>query len=175
MKKRERIITIAVTAAAVLLVVGITALAAGAFGSRDDPLVTLSYITGKVEPEVKDYAEEKAAASEKELEKTFDQKLSDYSASINDKLSEGTVYDEGSVFAALKLEDGKTVRCGTGTEIMVRSGTVKTGSGFKASDTTSGTESGSTLTVNHMYVVTEDGQITASGSVTLLIRGDYTA
>jgi hypothetical protein len=173
MKKRERILTIVITACVVLLIVGVTAIAAGTFGSQSDPLVTLSYINQTVEPEVRSYAEEKVAEASTQISRDVDAKLNEYSASVEDKLSGSAVYEDGDVFVTLELTDGEAVTCPVGTELMVRQGTVRTGSGFKASDTSNGTESGATLSINHMYVVTESGSITASGSVTLLIRGDY--
>lgn len=176
MKKRERIITVVVTAVAVLLVVGVTALSAGVFGSRSDPLVTLSYINDTVKPELESYAEEQAGSVEEGLTKTFDTKLQEYSSQVEEQLTGSTVYGSDDVFATVELKDGETLKLMAGAELMLRSGSLKTASGITLTDTTSGTavtKDGTALETNHMYLVTADGNLTVSGNVMVLVRGAY--
>lgn len=174
MKKREKIITIAVTAASVLFLVGVTALAAGVFGSQSDPLVTLSYINDTVKPDVEKYASKAVADLKDELADDFDDKLDEFSDDLTKKLDDATVADEADIFVEVTLNNGETVTCGIGAELMLREGSVET-SGITLADLSSGTDATGALEVNHMYVVTRNGDITAtSGDTMLLIKGEYT-
>lgn len=172
MKRRNKIITIALAFTVVLFVAGVSALAVGAFGSRTDPLVTLSYIDETVKPEVMAYADDAVD----ELSDVFDDMIADYTDDLNARLDGATVGDKSDVFSVVNLSANDTMTCGVGTELMVRSGQMQTSSGMALSDTSSGSavNGGSSLSVNHMYVVTSTGVLTANDNVVILVKGEYT-
>lgn len=162
----------------VALVSGLTTMAVTNYGSRDDPLVTLSYLNDTLTPM---------------LEERFNQALDARVQAMTEEfraLVESQGQDQGqgdaggsqpSGFAVLTLNNGQTVTCGVGTEIMLRLGTaVSAGPDSPRLIDETGGESvasaGASLAVNHMYMVTIKGNgITATRDNTkILIRGEYT-
>ncbi len=145
-------------------------LAAG--GGRDDPLVTLSYLTTTVTPDILDQVERKADERQADLEKRFDQALSQYAGSA------GTGSGSAS-YTVVTLSAGQQLYLGAGCEILPRIGgvTVSAGSSPALVDVSSGStvSSGVALTANHLYMATiADRTITPSGSsATVLVRGEY--
>ena len=84
-----------------------------------------------------------------------------------------------SDFEVVTLTSGQKIVGEVGTEILLRLGaaTCNASSTPGLVDTTSGTtiNNGASLTVNHMYLVSINGNgIKASGSATLLVAGSYT-
>lgn len=147
--KKWQIIVLVIAVA--VLAAGIGAYAATSYGTQSDPLVAMSYLTDKLQPEMQEQLDEQIDDAVKQLE-------SQYGA-------------ESSAFSVVTLTSGQTLKGGEGCEIVLRSGSCS------ASDTlvdvTSGTElgSGGSLTANHLYV---GSGVTASGNATLLVRGAYT-
>ena len=128
--------------------------AAGA-GSETDPVVTKSYVDGLI-------------SSLKEELKTEIANTPAQSAG-------------GDSFVAVKIEQGKKVVCGAGTEVILRSGTAQavdneTNDGIP--DLTSGTniKGGRNLTPNHLLIIPKaDGRgIFCSDESWIMIKGSYT-
>ena len=172
MKNRKKVITITICVAAVLILAGITAIAAS-LGSSSDPLVTLSYIDSTVKPEIKEYADDAVADLDDKLNTAFDEKLDKFSDDLNAKLDDAASAGEGEVFVEVTLNEGEAVSFGIGTELMLRRGSGEAKGAL--TDITSGTSTDGTLEVNHMYVASRSGEITATSDDTmLLIKGEYT-
>ncbi|MGM9521529.1 MAG: hypothetical protein ACI3VB_03530 [Oscillospiraceae bacterium] len=165
-KKRKFVIALGVLLA-VALVAGLSTLAATTYGTQSDPLVTLSYLEKTVTPNIMN-----------QLQDSIDNKAAELKAEFDKKLSESGSTTSG--FSVISLTSGQTVTCSVGTEIMLRVGTaVSAGADSpRLIDETTGssvTSAGTSLTKNHMYMVTIQGNgIKATSSVKILIRGDYT-
>lgn len=149
--KRAKIIICAVLA--LCAIAGITVYAAYNYGTKDDPLITKSYLDEVLTPEL----------------------MAQFSAQLD--AAEG---DTGADFKVLTLSRGQTISCQVGCEIMLRIGTASA-SGPDSPvlvDTTSGTtlENGGALVKNHLYMVTiVNNGLTASADTTkVLISGTYT-
>lgn len=138
---------------ALCAVAGITVYAAYNYGTKDDPLVTKSYLDEVLTPEL----------------------MAELEAQLNAAGS-----DTGAAFKVLTLKKGQTVTCQVGCEVMLRIGTAAA-SGADSPvmvDTTSGStlENGGALVKNHLYMVTiANNGFTASADTTkVLISGTYT-
>lgn len=172
MKNRKKVITIVISVAAVLILAGITAIAAG-LGSSSDPLVTLSYINSTVKPDIEKYADNKVADLNDKLTAAFDEKLDEFSDDLDMKLDDAMGAGEGEVFVEVALSKGEIVALNIGAELMLREGSAEANGAL--TDVTSGTSTDGDLAINHMYVAARNGEITATSDRTkLLIKGDYT-
>lgn len=166
-------LTITIALAVVLLAAGITAVALGNYGTQSDPLVTLSYIEETVTKNFEKYAQETADNMEKNIVSAVEDKAEQLSDSVDAKLDEVMTAPKCEVFETVSLRDGQKLTCEVGTELMLRSGSASA-SGVSLADTGKGTAvTNEALAVNHMYVVTVKGDITASGEATLLVKGNY--
>ncbi len=172
MSKGKKIATAIAVLVFTALVSGLTTMAVSNYGSRDDPLVTLSYLNQTVRPQIEAAVDEALNAKAAELTREF-QSIAGQSGTVSGSQPSG--------FVVLTLNNGQTVTCGVGTEIMLRIGSaVSNGPDSpRLIDETGGTSvgsSGTDLTVNHMYMVTIKGNgIKATRDNTkVLIRGDYT-
>ena len=148
---RERTLKIVIAVLAVLLVAGVTAYAATNYGSKDDPLITKSYLDEVVKPQ---------------LENEMRTKLDAAAADI--------LHSAPGEFAAVELAEGQTLGCVSGCQILPVSGSVSAIGAF--ADTTAGAavEAESALSANHLYMATEDGGVRANAPSTVLVSGSYT-
>lgn len=166
---KNKIVAGASVMLALTLIIGVTAVAASNYGTSSDPLITLSYLNDVFKPDILSKLDEKLATAVKDIEKNFDEKISEVTAS-----------SAGESFEVVTLTTGQKVTASPGTEIMLRVGSascLSSNSPGLIDISTGGTiESGSALTANHMYMVTIEGNgIAASAaSVKILIRGNYT-
>lgn len=148
----------------VLILLLIAVLAAGGvyaaarYGSKDDPLVTLSYLTDVAEQQITD-----------QTETAIQTAVSNAQGQVQEQLRAAA-----GVYQAVNLTAGQTVKCDPGAEILLTSGAaVMTGAG---SDVTVGAalSSGASLPVNHLCLAGSDGvTIQAGESAALLLRGGY--
>ena len=149
-----------------------TCLAAGAAawaaGDQSDPLVTLSYLTETVLPDLLKTTQEKADAKSEELTRQFEQ-LTDQSGA------------QGSAsYEVVTLSPGQRMELGLGAEVMLRVGSATAGAAVNPAlvDATTGENlnHGAALVQNHLYLATmTDHYITAgSSTVKVLVRGSYT-
>lgn len=152
MKGKKKLIFI-LLAVVVILAVGAGAYASTGYGSRNDPLVTKSYLDDVLTPE---------------LMAKFESEIS----SLEGSSSVGS-------FEVLTLKKGQIVTAQPGCEVMLRIGTASAyGPDVPAMvDTSSGTSlsSGTALTVNHLCMITITGNgFRADSDVTkVLISGTY--
>ena len=165
-----RLGALAITAA--LLGTG-AALASG--GDQTDPLVTLSYLNQTAIPQIVSQVEEKAAARQKELERSFAGQIEAYKQGGG---SGGPVGGSAS-YTLVTMSRGQILRPEVGCELLLRVGTASVQAGgspalIDLSD--AGTiNSGASLTKNHLYMSTIEGRaVTATAdTVKILVRGGY--
>lgn len=138
---------------ALCAIAGITVYAAYNYGTKDDPLITKSYLDEVLTPEL----------------------MAELEAQLNAAGS-----DTDAAFKVLTLSKGQTVTCQVGCEVMLRIGTA-TASGADSPvmvDTTSGStlENGGALVKNHLYMVTivNNGFTAYADTTKVLISGSYT-
>ena len=157
MKHRAGRIALLLVLAAALIAGGVYA--AVRYGTRDDPLVTMSYLTDVVEQEITEQTDAKIQNAVSAAQDEIRQDLS----------------EQGGGFRAVRLNDGQTLRCGIGAEILLTDGSAVTAGAF--TDTTAGETLApeSAVPANHLLLASEDGAaLKASGDVTLMVRGDCT-
>lgn len=177
MKKPDRITAAfgAIVLTAVVVVGAFSASAAG--GDQDDPLVTLSYLTQVVTPELLEKVDEQVAANEQALTDRLNTAIDQYSEEMEQALAQGA--GESASYVSASLAAGQTLTPAAGSELLLRSGEAKVsiGSSPVLVDATDGgsLEIGGSLTANHLYVAPLAGAgITAASACVLLVRGTYT-
>lgn len=125
-------------------------------GDENDPVITLSYITEKVIPEIYEY---------------IDSKISKTNTNV-------TVSDEAK-FAVAEVPEGKKIICDDSCEIILRSGKAKVIATEKGglADTTSGVDlaNGTEAPKNHLLIVpVDDGRgLETETDCILMIKGYY--
>jgi len=176
--KKKLLIALSVVAA-VALVAGLTTIAATNYGTKNDPLVTLSYLNDVVKTEIKASVESAVKASENSLSSRLDAKINEFESDISGMVSSSS--SSANTFTVVTLSSGDTLVCSVGTEIMLRIGSAEAAgpSAPRLIDETDGSslsEAGKALVKNHMYMVTiQKNGITATANNTkVLIRGTYT-
>lgn len=144
-------------------------------GTQTDPVVTLSYLMDIFRPRVMT----DAAAAAQETTQNIDARITALESQLQSGQGAATAApDAANKFSVVTLSKGQSLTCPVGAEIMLRIGTA-TGSGSAPAlvDYTTGEtlSSGSALTVNHMYLVTIEGNgINATAdTVRVLVRGSY--
>ena len=161
MKKKRTIMILAFALVAVVFA-GVGAYAASTLGSRDDPLVTLSYLNERLYPELVSKISEEADKA---------------AAEVRQSLGSGSGTE---TYAVVTLTKGKKLVGEVGCEILLRIGTATVSCVDNPGliDTTDGSalNNGTSLTKNHLYMVTiAGGGITAgSDTVKVVVRGGYT-
>lgn len=156
MKKRLEMTAIIMVVALVFTCVG--AYAASNAGTQSDPLVTVSYLTKTLQPSMEAQFDSAVTSAMTQLEQQFESELT-------------------GEFAVVTVESGKTMTCSTGCEVLFRSGSATAVGNSGLIDTSAGStvSSGNALTANHLYMSpASDSGLTASGAVTILVRGTYT-
>ena len=166
-----------------LALVGV-AVAAGQQGSKNDPLVTLSYLTQQTTPAILSQVDSMVDEREAELEAQLSAVVDRYVQEVEDTLasSGGTAAQPGSGSASYEvvtLSAGQTIVGSAACEFLLRSGTALCVSDTSPGlvDMTAGTTlaGGGALTANHLYLATIEGRgVTAATAVTIMVRGDYT-
>jgi len=159
MNKRKKV-TIAAVVLAVVLIAGVGVYAASSYGTRDDPLVAMSYLEDTLSPEILG-----------DLQKELDAAI--------EKLSSELGYT-AETYKLVTLSQGQSLTGRVGCEVILRSGSaaalVPSSQGL--ADTTAGTavSGGDAVQTNHLYMVGAEGcGITATaGSTRVLVRGSYT-
>ena len=134
-----------------VVLAGVTAYAVSNYGSQSDPLITKSYLDQVLQPKLEAELNTQLTAAE-------------------DRMRSSTPGE----FTELNLSSGQTLRCNTGGELLLRSGSAKALGSL--ADTTAGSSvtDGNNLSTNHLYMCAEDsGGLSASGSVTVLVSGSY--
>lgn len=156
MNKRKIVIALCCVAIA-LAALSAAVYAAVSYGSREDPLITKSYLDEVLQPQLE----------------------AEFQAMVDTSMEKVEIESSGD-FTVISLTTGQSVTCGVGCEVMLRIGTASaSGPDYPVLvDTTKGESvaSGTALTPNHLYMVTINGNgfKAASGTTKLLIKGDYT-
>ena len=156
MSKRKIIVVL------LCVVLGIAALGAAvyagvSYGTKDDPLITKSYLDEVLQPE---------------LEQRFETELENAISAVESEKS--------GDFVVITLYKGQTVTCGVGCEVMLRIGSAEAkGVDYPVLvDTTKGESvaSGTSMVTNHLYMVTiaGNGFKAKADNTKLLIKGVYT-
>lgn len=184
MKKHSHGLTRAFTLLLVsFLLLNLTVAATGGAGSKEDPLVTLSYLNVTFLPDVLAQVDakvvernaaltaalsEQIAAEKKELEKK-------YAAASSQGTSAGTV----DSFVVVTMSRDQVLYGEIGCEVMLRVGTAVCVSpstpGLINMTDASTLDSGKELTKNHLYMMTIDerGVKATADTVKVLVRGTY--
>ena len=165
MKNKKMVLFVSIVLAA-CLITGIAVYAATSLGTQDDPLITLSYLTDSLRPQLMSEVEQEVNAAAKELETSFNNAIANAGGASTD------------TYKVITLTNGQTLTGDIGCEIMLREGsaTAYTPSSTVLSDASGGTglNGGSVLTANHLYLVGEKGDgIAATSGVKLLVRGTF--
>ena len=150
-------------------------LAAG--GDESDPLVTLSYLTQTVTPNILKQVDEQAAKRQSELLAQLNTAIADYKMAVEGGGASGGT---SASYSVVTLTSGQTLALGVGCEVMLRVGTatcVSPSTPGLIDETTAGTlNHGGALVQNHLYMMTIEGRgVKATAATTkLLVRGTYT-
>lgn len=140
--------------ACMLLIAGTiagVAIAVGEPGTQSNPLVTLDYLNKAIE----------------ELSVTVDQKIEEKAAELLGEMS------ASSTFTAVTVNDGENLYLTSGSQMVLRVGTASSTGGIL--DATEGEITSGTLQENRIYIAMgDDHKITVSGTVTVLVLGEYT-
>ena len=178
MKHIKRRVLPALLALTLLLSTG-AALASG--GSKSDPLVTLSYLTDVVLPELLDDFGLVAETVGEELSDDLADQIDEYEEEMEAVIAASSTASSGSdTYVLVTLTDGQTMSLDVGCELMLRVGSVSVNAATTPAlidITTGGTiNSGTALTKNHLYMATIPDRTLGpvSGTVKLLVRGGFT-
>ena len=132
--------------------------AAVRYGSQDDPLVTMSYLTDVAERELTD-----------QLDARINAAVANAQAEV-----QSSAQAAAGVYHAVELTAGKTIRCDAGTELLLLSGNATASGAFADATAGEALASGGSLTVNLLYLAAENGaSVRADGAVSLMVRGVY--
>ena len=156
--KKKTLITIALVAA-LAMVAAVTVYAVANYGSREDPLVTSSYLQDVVQPRMEDAYRSTLDGEVREMEDQFADQVD----------------AAGGSYVLVTLESGQTLTGRAGTELLMRTGTAAV-TQSAAIDLTTGESAavGAKLTENHLYLVQADGAgIQATADTTVMVRGGY--
>ncbi|MDR1158886.1 MAG: hypothetical protein LBK75_11420 [Oscillospiraceae bacterium] len=185
----------------VLLFVGYMAMAVE-LGSRDDPMVTVSYITDELIPGLSEKIDAAVAAKTKEYSNQLETKYNQLMAGLEggaagsltdpafiDAVAEAVLSKQGSsgggavpsadTMKRVDLTSGQTLKLALGSEALLRLGSAACVAGGSPGliDVTTGGElaDGGALEQNHLYLATVEGRgFKAGGAATVFVRGSYT-
>lgn len=153
MKQRKWRTRLACGALVLITVTGV-ALAASTQGSRNDPLVTLSYLNDVLIPDL-------MAMADSHIEEKANQ------------LMEEARTGNKAVFGTAEVLAGSKINLTAGTQIILRTGTATNTDGLI--DLTEGGSMWNLLQANHLYISVKDGQqVTVTENALFLIQGRYT-
>ena len=155
-----------------------TGAAVASGGSKNDPLVTLSYLEDTVIPEILDTVSDESKSVTKELKGDLADQIKAYEKETGALVS-GTVTGS-ETYVLITLTKGQTVALDVGCEMMLRVGTATVNAATSPAliDVTTGetVNAGVSLVKNHLYMSTiPDRTLTPTAeTVKLLVRGGYT-
>ncbi|MBQ9974766.1 MAG: hypothetical protein IJP02_07410 [Oscillospiraceae bacterium] len=176
-KKRMLVRFASVLLAGVCLLAGV-ALAAGE-GTKEDPLITLSYLEQTAIPAVLEQVDERVAGYEQQLVDKLDEAIRGYSARMEEAVKQHQSQNNNATYAVVTLTKGQQLKMDVGCEVMLRIGTAQCVSpsnpGLINTTTGQNLNNGSALEVNHLYMATiTDRAVKATANTTkVLVRGGY--
>lgn len=151
-------------------------------GSQDDPLVTLSYLNEKFRQQILEEVDIKLNDRNFIIMSELQEKISDTKRDILMELGSSYGDENGGVaisFSTVTLSAGQALYGNAGCEVLLRSGSASCISEGRSVpglvDTTDSTtiNDGVALTVNHLYMMTDQRGVLAGSDVVLLVRGEY--
>ena len=147
-----------------------------AAGDKNDPLISLSYLTKTVIPEILEQVDEKAEEYQTQLLKDFNKAIDQYKGEMQQEQKENA---KSATYQAVVLTQGQKIVLAAGGEILLRAGTVTVSAAESSAlvDMSGGStlNTGESLEENHLYAaVQSECVVTAdSADVTVLVRGEY--
>ena len=151
---KKKTLTTIILIVALAMVAAVTVYAVANYGTKEDPLVTSSYLQDVVQPRMEDAYRSTLDGEVREMEDQFADQVA---------------------AALVTLESGQTLTGRAGTELLMRTGTAAV-TQSAAIDLTTGESAavGAKLTENHLYLVQADGAgIQATADTTVMVRGGY--
>ncbi len=167
--RKWKVIVVALCVA--LLLTGVYATAAG---SEGDPLVTLSYLKNVFTGQIQSMVSNAVAVAQEQNKNDLNAAIDNWNGKIAQAVEEAAktqVVEEPASFEGADLAEGKSISFEAGCEIIVRSGAPV--SSVSLIDQTDGSvlAAGKALAVNHLYLATEAGKLSApSATVTGVIN-----
>ena len=168
MTLKKKFLIALVVLVAVAFISGASILAVTTLGTQSDPLVTLSYLTGKLKPQIMSEVSAGITAAQASLQPSLDAQVNQFKTDIDSKLGGSTA--SSASFTVVTLTSGQTLSCGVGAELLLRLGTASAVGGAPALvDSTAGAtlSDGGALVANHMYMVSIQGNGMKATSATV--------
>ena len=156
---KKKTLTTIILIVALAMVAAVTVYAVANYGTKEDPLVTSSYLQDVVQPRMEDAYSSTLDGEVREMEDQFADQVA----------------AAGGSYVLVTLENGQTLTGRAGTELLMRTGTAAVAQSAAIDLTTGETAAvGAKLTENHLYLVqADDAGIQASADVTVMVRGSY--
>ena len=154
---KKKTLTTIILIVALAMVAAVTVYAVANYGTKEDPLVTSSYLQDVVQPRMEDAYRSTLDGEVREMEDQFADQVA----------------AAGGSYVLVTLESGQTLTGRAGTELLMRTAAVTQSA---AIDLTTGESAavGVKLTENHLYLVQADGAgIQATADTTVMVRGGY--
>ena len=156
---KKKTLTTIILIVALTMVAAVTVYAVANYGTKEDPLVTSSYLQDVVQPRMEDAYRSTLDGEVREMEDQFADQVA----------------AAGGSYVLVTLESGQTLTGRAGTELLMRPGPAAVPQSA-ANDPTTGESAavGAKLTENHLYLVQADGAgIQATADTTVMVRGGY--
>ena len=150
------------------------------YGSKDDPLVSLSYINDVLMPETIEEVDKIIADRTKVYIDELDKKMTQFAdefevVSTNDQFIEkvsGEILKSQQTVEVLKLKAGENIEINSGAEFLVREGSATCTAGIL--NVTSGEMGNAKTSLNNLYLAVDDVQtITINQDSTVMVFGEY--
>lgn len=147
-----------------------------AAGDKDDPLISLSYLTKTVIPEILEQVDEKAEEYQRSLLEDFNKAIDQHKGEMQQEQKENA---KSATYEAVVLTQGQKIVLTMGGEILLRAGSVTAAAAESPAlvDMSGGSSlnAGEVLAENHLYAAVQSECVVTADSddVTVLIRGEY--
>ncbi|MBQ1242526.1 MAG: hypothetical protein IIX99_04925 [Oscillospiraceae bacterium] len=161
----------------------LTVAATGGAGSKEDPLVTLSYLNANFLPEVLAQADARVVERNDALSTQLAEQIAAEKAALEKKYAaaskEGALADTVDSFVVVTMSRDQVLYGEIGCEVMLRVGTAvcvsPSSPGLIDSTDATTLDSGKSLVKNHLYMMTIDerGVKATADTVKVLVRGTY--
>ncbi|MBQ5739229.1 MAG: hypothetical protein IIV78_02345 [Oscillospiraceae bacterium] len=161
----------------------LTVAATGGAGSKEDPLVTLSYLNVNFLPEVLAQADARVVERNDALSTQLAEQIAAEKAALEKKYAaaskEGALADTVDSFVVVTMSRDQVLYGEIGCEVMLRVGTAvcvsPSSPGLIDSTDATTLDSGKSLVKNHLYMMTIDerGVKATADTVKVLVRGTY--
>ena len=179
--KKNRFKPVIITALMLVLLFTSYVAVANEYGSKDDPLVSLSYINEVLMPKALGDVGEVVEDKTKDYLDILDDKIRDFSDEFDVASKDPAFIDKvanklsnQSISKVLNLDSSNILELAMGSEIIVRSGEGTFTNGFVNVTSGQNTTDGVKAMHNNLYLTAEEGQtFTANSKTTVLVFGTY--